>query len=178
MSSLQPAWKWKRKLSSQTHWKPVYPHWWCQYKVAYVGYVNATGNCRNKENKQVLRTFRFLELDINILASDFTKAVIDLRFSYLSIYLIYLNNINEQNKINCKTSWRSISVSQSGSWGWRTIKVHTLLSQLFLILWPPGLAWKYDKLCSCRSPAKSKSCYGLCSLHPPTTIHNNHPNFA
>ena len=113
VSSLQPAWKWKRKLSSQTHWKPVYPHWWCQYKVAYVGYVNATGNCRNKENKQVLRTFRFLELDINILASDFTKAVIDLRFSYLSIYLIYLNNINEQNEINCKTSWRSISVSQS-----------------------------------------------------------------
>ena len=61
--SVQPAaWlEMKRKLFSQTVWEPVYPHGWCQYKVAtYVRYLNATGNCRKKENKQVLRTFIFL----------------------------------------------------------------------------------------------------------------------
>ena len=95
--SVQPAacLEVKRKLSSQTLWKPVYPHWWCQYKVAYVGYVNATGNCRNKENKQVLRTFIFLTRYKHISYRFHKMSLCDWCriFFYLTINIFFMNRI-------------------------------------------------------------------------------------
>ena len=116
--SVQPAaWlEMKRKLFSQTVWEPVYPHGWCQYKVAaYVRYLNATGNCRKKENKQVLRTFIFLTSYKHISFrfhemshGDWLKIFLSENLSF--IWIILMKRIKY-----CKTSWRSISVSQSGA---------------------------------------------------------------